>query len=181
MLIAAGMGWAGCARNHVATSLPVAASAQTTVPPTAVQPQEAATLVRDEQIRTDCIQGRRLICGRVLRVSTNGLVIDSGYTDLLRSPLSQSWIIPGTVPASRKPGLLEGKEPGSLAIGLVFLTDLPRRQKPKQYDYVVLMGYPAGHYVYTPVAGVEKGVRKFAAGLATAVRLNPQAEENIDP
>ncbi len=76
---------------------------------------------------------------------------------------------------------MEGNEPGSLAIGLVFLTDVPRRQKPKQYDYVVLMGYPAGHYVYKPVPGVEKTIRKFAAGVATAVRLNLQAEENIDP
>jgi hypothetical protein len=179
ILISAGLGWAGCASNHGAASPPVAASAQTTIAPMPVQPAEAATLVRAEQIRTDCIQGRRLICGRVLKVSTNGLVIDSGYADLLRPPLGQSWIIPGTVPASRKPDLLEGKESGSLAIGLVFLTDVPRRQKPKQYDYVVLMGYPAGHYVYTPVPGVEKTIRRFASGLATAVRLNLQAEENI--
>jgi hypothetical protein len=173
------MGWAGCASNYGAASPPVAAPAPSTFAPVPVQPAEAATLVRAEQIRTDCIQGRRLICGRVLKISTNGLVIDSGYADLLRPPLGQSWIIPGTVPASRKPDLLEGKEPGSLAIGLVFLTDVPRRQKPKQYDYVVLMGYPGGPYIYTPVPGVEKTIRRFASGLATAVRLNLQAEENI--
>jgi hypothetical protein len=47
----------------------------------------------------------------------------------------------------------------------------------KQFDYVILMAYPAGQYVYTPAPHVEKTIRKFSAGLDTAVRLKLQAEK----
>ena len=70
-----------------------------------------------EQVRTECIEGRRLICGKVLKISPDGLVVDSGYTDLVRPPLTQSWVIPGTVSASRNPAVLELKEPGAPCIG----------------------------------------------------------------
>ncbi len=137
---------------------------------------EAATAVRAEQIRTDCVKGRRLICGRVLKVVGDGLVVDSGYTDLLRPPLTESWVVPGTATASRKPAVLELNEPGTPCIGTVFLTDLPKRPKAKLYDYVILMGYPAGQYIYSPAPDVKKTIRKFAGGLDTAVRLTLQAE-----
>ena len=140
----------------------------------------AITAVRAEQIRTDCIQGRRLICGKVLQISPDGLVVDSGYTDLLRAPLVQSWVVPGNVSTSRNPTVLELNEPGTLGVGLVFLTDLPKRPKVKIYDYVVMMGYPAGQYVYSPAPNVEKPVRQFSCGLDTAVRLNLQAEQNLN-
>jgi hypothetical protein len=39
------------------------------------------------------------------------------------------------------------------------------------------MGYPAGQYVYSPVANVRKTIRKFSAGLDTAVKLILQTEE----
>jgi len=48
----------------------------------------------------------------------------------------------------------------------------------KVFDYVVIMGYPAGQYVYTPAPNVKKTIRKFSGGLDAAVRLNLQAEEN---
>ena len=134
------------------------------------------TLVRAEQIRTACVQGRRLICGRVLKVLPDGLVVESGYTDLLRPPLTQSWVVPSTAVASRDSAAVELNEPGTPCIGLVFLTDLPKRGKVNNYDYVVIMGYPAGKYSYTPAPGVEKMIRKFAAGLETAVRLTALAE-----
>lgn len=182
--LAAGVGLAGCAREEATTQPEINASAQTSSAPAApntVDPAEAAILVRAEQIRTDCIENRRVICGRVLKVATNGLVIDSGYTDLLRPPLEQSWVVPGSVSVSRNPNALELSEPGSPCVGLVFLTDLPRRQKAKKYDYVVIIGYPAGHYVYLPVPGVERTIRRFAAGLDTAVRLRLKAEEKNFP
>ena len=92
-----------------------------------------------QQIRADCIQNRRYICGKILQVLPEGLVIDSGYTDLLRVPSTGSWLVPGTVTASRATGLIEGQEPDSICVGLVFLTDIPksRRPKPKLYDYVI--------------------------------------------
>jgi hypothetical protein len=136
-----------------------------------------ATLVRAEELRTDCINGRRLICGRVLRVDPDGLVVDSGYKDLLREPLTRSWVVPGTAVASRDPTAMELNEPGTACIGLVFLTDLPKKPKVNYYDYVVITGYPAGDYVYSPVPNVEKTIRKFSAGLDTAVRLRLQSKD----
>lgn len=147
-----------------------------------VDPVAATPDVRAEQIRMDCIQGRRLICGRVLKVTPSGLVIDSGYTDLLRPPLGQSWVIPGAVTAKRDPHVLERNEPGAPAIGLVFLTDIPKRGgKPKNFDFVVLIGYPAEQYMYKPAPGVEKPIRRFAAGLASAVKLILMDEEKNSP
>src|SRR5579863_520397 len=53
------------------------------------------------QIRADCIQNRRMICGKILKVLPDGLVVDSGYTNLMRDPLDRSWLAPGTVVASQ--------------------------------------------------------------------------------
>src|SRR5882672_3641425 len=73
--------------------------------------QTASIVERAGQIRADCIQGRRLICGKILKVLPDGLVIESGYTNLMRAPLDRSWLVPGTVTASRAPDLIEGREP----------------------------------------------------------------------
>jgi hypothetical protein len=48
----------------------------------------------------------------------------------------------------------------------------------KIFDYVIIMAYPAGQYVYTPVPNVEKTIRKFSASLDAAIKLNLQAQEN---
>lgn len=163
----------GCVHENAVVRTEKVAPAQTTVP-ASLEPA-ATTAVRAEQIRKDCIQGRRLICGKVLKVFPDGLVVDSGYTDLLRPPLTESWVVPGTVAAQRNTTVLELNEPGTPCIGLAFLTDIPKRQTVKQFDYVILMGYPAGQYVYTPAPNVQKTIRKFAAGLETAVKLNLQS------
>jgi hypothetical protein len=138
-------------------------------------PASAAT--HSEQIRTDCINGRRLICGKVLKIVPDGLAVDSGYTDLLRQPLTRSWVVPRSVSASN-PVALELNEPGTPCIGLVFLTNIPQRPKVKIFDYVIIMSYPAGQYVYAPVPNVEKTIRKFSASLDAAIKLNLAAEAN---
>jgi uncharacterized repeat protein (TIGR03806 family) len=127
-----------------------------------------------EAVRSACVEGRRIICGKVLEVLPEGLVVDSGYTNLLRPPLTQSWVAPATVNASRNPNAIEGKEPGCVAFGLVFLTDLPRNPKPHAFDYVMLTAYPAGQHSYTSTAGIRRTVRRFAGGVETAVRLTFQ-------
>ena len=134
-------------------------------------------------IRADCIQNRRMICGRILQVLPEGLVVESGYTNLLQRPLGRSWLVPGTVLAARAPNLVESKEPASVCIGLVFLTDYPksRRAKPEPFDYVILPGYPAGQYTYTSVGALQRTVRRFSASLSEAVRLNSQARTNDAP
>lgn len=128
-----------------------------------------------ERLRTECVQGRRYVCGRVLQILPDGLVIDSGYTELLNPPLNQTWVSPGTVTLKRDPNVLELNAPDAVCIGPVFLTDIPKRPKVKQYDYVVIHGYPAGQITYAPVPGITKTVRRFSAGLETAVRLNLEA------
>jgi hypothetical protein len=132
---------------------------------------------RVEQMRLFSIEGRRLICGKIVKLLPGGLVIESGYTNLLRAPLNRSWLVPATVNASRAADLVETQEPGSVCEGLVFLTDLPksRRLKPKIYDYVVIEGYPAGKYTYTSVGSIQRTVRRFSAVLEKSVVLNLQS------
>ena len=138
-----------------------------------------AAFTHSEQIRAECIQGRRLICGKILKVLPDGFVIESGYTNLLRPWLTDSWLIPGTVVAARTPNLVESREPASVCVGTIFLTDLPKAggQKPKLFDYINLVAYPAGHVTYSSVGTVQKTVRRFTGTLGTAVRLNFLAEE----
>ncbi len=135
------------------------------------------------EIRADCIQKRRMVCGKILQVLPEGLVVESGYTNLLQRPLGRSWLVPGTVLASRAPNLVEGNEPGSICAGLVFLTDYPklRRTKLKPFDYVILTGYPAGQHTYTSVGTLQRTVRRFSANLSEAVRLNFYAVTNEAP
>ena len=150
-------------------------------PPGMIQTQtnQMSIVQRAQQMRAACIENRRSICGKILKVLPDGLVIESGYTNLLRSPLDRSWIVPGTVTASRAPNLIELNEPGAICVGLVFLADTPksRRVKVNQYDYVVIQAYPAGQYIYTSVGDVRRTVRRFSASLENAVGLNLQAED----
>jgi hypothetical protein len=136
-----------------------------------------------QRVRAACIQGRRSLCGKILRVLPEGLVIESGYTNLLREPIDKSWLVPGTVTAIRAPGLIESQEPGSVCVGLVFLADIPksRRAKPKPYDYVIIEGYPAGHYNYTSVGDIHRTVRRFSASLKAAVDYHLQLETDQTP
>ena len=115
-----------------------------------------------------------MICGRILRVLPEGLVVESGYTNLLRAPLTTSWLAPGTVEASLAPNFLESNEPDAVCAGQVFLTDLPRSRgaKPHPYDYVIIRGYPTGQFTYTSVGTVQRTVRRFSASLEQAVKLN---------
>jgi hypothetical protein len=130
-------------------------------------------------MRAECIQGRRIICGKILKVLPTGLVVDSGYTSLMRHPLDRSWLIPGTVEAAREANLVEKNEPDCVCVGLVFVTDLPklRRAKPKLYDYINLQAFPAGHFTYNSVGTIQRTVRRFSGSLPVAVRANLIAEK----
>jgi hypothetical protein len=170
------------------------ARAQTNVPPRTPAPplaspgfatnaqtnQDLSPLQLGEQVRADCLRGRRLICGRILRLVPEGLIVECGYTNLMRDPLDKSWLVPGSVQATRESNLVEGNEPDSLCAGVVLLTDLPRSRaaKPQQYDYVIIRGYPTGHHTYASVGDVKKTVRRFSASLAQAVKTNYAAAED---
>ena len=127
---------------------------------------------RSEQLRAQCIEGRRYIAGRVLQVVPEGLVVDSGYSALLSPPFNQSWVVTGTASVSRDANAVEEKKPNALCIGVVFLSNIPKRPAVKAWDYVLLHGYPAGEYMYSPVPGVQKNVRRFSASLERAVEIN---------
>src|SRR5207237_8268882 len=124
-----------------------------------------------EQIRTQCLERRRSICGKILRILPEGVLVEAGYTNLLREPLTKSWLVPATVTASPAPNLVEGKVPGVICVGTVFITALPRG-KPHRYDYVILCGYPTGEMTYTSVGTMKKTVRQFSANLDKAVAAN---------
>jgi hypothetical protein len=151
------------------TGTPAAIKVETNLPPSSAGQ-------RAEKIRAECLQGRRIICGKILKILPGGLVVDSGYTDLLRPPLNKSWLISGSVTASRPANLVEGHEPESICIGVIYLTAIPKSRgsgnKPRQYDYVSLLAYPAGEFTYTSVGTVHKTVRRFSADLLKAVNLN---------
>ena len=167
----------GCARVRVSPPVNAAAPAATAASPTTSNVPDPAMPARStEQIRATCIDGRRLVCGRVLKVLPDGLVIESGYSDLLRPPLTESWLIPGTVSAHQDAAAIELNQPGTMCRGLIFLTDIPRRPKPRDFDYVLIMAYPAGQYAYFPVPNLTKTIRRFSAGLETAVRLSLLAD-----
>ena len=131
---------------------------------------------RSEQMRATCIAGRRSICGKILRIFPNGILVESGYTNLVREPLTRSWLVPGTVSAARAEHLVESREPGALCVGIIFLSDLPR-VNPKQYDYVIICGYPTGEFSYTSVGTVHKTVRRFSANIDKAVQANLAATQ----
>jgi hypothetical protein len=154
------------------SSLPLAALAQTNNSTSTNQTNHAVVQAQHAaEIRAACIEGRRCICGKVIEIVPTGLIVDSGYTALMQPPFTGAWVIPGGALVKRDSKLIERSESASPCIGTVLLTDFPKRPAVKLYDYVLLQGYPAGDYLYTPVPGVEKLIRKFAGGLDTAVRL----------
>jgi hypothetical protein len=131
---------------------------------------------RSEAVRAACIEGRRYICGKVLQILPEGMVVDSGYAELLKPPLNRSWVVRGTVSVQRDPAAVEQKRPNAVCIGTVFLTGIPKKPAVQLYDYIAIQGYPAGEQSYSPVAGVQKTVRLFSASLERAVKLNLDAE-----
>jgi hypothetical protein len=143
--------------------------------------QSTSVAERYENVRMDCIQNRRIISGKIVKVLPDGLVVDSGYTDLARPPLDESWLIPGAATATRATGLVEASHPDAVCIGLVFVTDLPKSRganvKPKLYDYVNLEGFPFGQCTYTSVGDIQRTVRKFTTKLQSAAMWNFEQRE----
>jgi hypothetical protein len=149
--------------------------AQTNLPPTqnSTATENAAVLQHVEELRARCIQERRIICGKIVKILPDGIIVDSGYTNLMRAPLNQSWLIPGSVLAERATNYVESAAPDSVCLGQVYLVDLPkppRGMKPKLFDYVVLDAFPMGKYTYTSVGTVQHTVRQFTTKVTTAVR-----------
>ena len=157
--------------NDLPAAIPLSASTNPPSKGPQSQSNQIASLSANiGAIRADCIQHRRVICGKILQILPDGLVVDSGYTNLMRPPLNLSWVVPGTVVSSRATNLVEGNQSESLCLGQVFLTDLPKKPVPKLYDYVNLVGYPSGQRTYTSVGDVQHTVRKFSAKLTKSVQ-----------
>jgi len=132
--------------------------------------------LRAEQVRTRCIEGRRYVAGRVLQILPEGLIVDSGYSQLLSPPLNRSWLVNGTVSVKRDASAVEENKPDAVCVGVVLLSNYPKRPAVKAYDYVVMHAYPAGDFAYQPVDNVHKTIRRFSASLARAVEFSMQRE-----
>jgi hypothetical protein len=131
-----------------------------------------------EQARTDCINKRRSVCGRIIKILPDGIVVHSGYASLLREPSLRSWLVPATINATLADHLIEGDTPGALCVGLVFLTDLPKAHgRPEVNDYVILEGYPCGKFTYNSVGDVKHVIRRFSNSLDQAVKINLTASK----
>lgn len=167
----------------------VSASAQTNSVAPGNRPETSATAtneglsaaLRFQKIRMDCIKARRIICGKIIRVLPDGLVVESGYTNLMRAPLNKSWYIPGTVAATRPADLVESDQPDAVCVGVVFLADLPKSRgkpkKPKLYDYVNLEAFPMGMQTYASVGTIQHTVRRFTTKISTATLWNFRQSE----
>ena len=143
--------------------------------------ENMAVMQHAEELRAVAIQNRRIICGKILKMLPDGIVVDSGYTNLMRAPLNQSWLIPGTVEAGRAVNFVEESKPDSICLGQVFLTDLPKPPRGKKahvFDYVIIEGFPMGEYTYASVGDVKHTVRKFSTKVANAVRWMYEQEED---
>ena len=72
-------------------------SAQTNAPVTCPAPptNRLSMLKLSEQLCGQYIAGRHLICGMILRNSPDGILVESGYTNLVRVPLTRSWLVLG--------------------------------------------------------------------------------------
>ena len=135
---------------------------------------------RVEQIRAECIQSRRRICGKILKITAEGLVIDSGYTNLMRTPLNRSWLIPGTAKVDRATNLIEANQPGAVCLGPIYLTEIPKKPgaKPQLYDYVNLEAFPAGQYTWTSVGDVQRTLRRFSTKIEKAIEWRLDETDN---
>lgn len=141
--------------------------------------ENMAVMQRVHALRAECIAQRRMICGKILKVLPEGIVVDSGYTNLMRPALNHSWLISGTTVAERATNLVESAEPDSVCMGQVFLTELPKvpaGRELKRFDFVVLEGFPMGTCTYASVGTVQHTVRKFSTKLTSAVRWKYGAE-----
>jgi hypothetical protein len=180
LLLLAAPAWAQT--NNAASTRP---AIETPIsPPAILQSQTNQSLSISQQVedcRMDCIQHRRTICGKILKVLPDGLVVDSGYTNLVRPALNRSWLVPGSVKARPAAHLVEGDQPGCVCIGLVFLTDLPKKPVAKVYDYVDITGYAAGSYTYNSVGDLRRTIRKFSTQLAKAVQWKMLESEKLNP
>ena len=144
--------------------------------------ESAAFAHEVEEARAACIQNRRRICGKIVKVLPEGLVVDSGYTNLMREPLTHSWLVTGTAEATRPANLVEESQPGSVCVGLVFLKDIPKGPgaKPQVYDYVNIEAFPVGPQTYASVGELKRTVRGFSFKLAKSVewKLGQSKKEN---
>jgi hypothetical protein len=146
--------------------------------------ENLAVLQHVEELRAQCIQNRRMICGKIIKIMPEGIVVDSGYTNLMRAPLNQSWLIPASVAAERATNVVEATAPDAICFGKVFVIDVPkppRGTQPKLFDYVVLEGFPMGHYTYASVGTVQHTVRQFSTKVTTAVRWRYGQEVDEKP
>lgn len=146
-----------------------AASAAPAVAQTNDTAQTVAEAKHEVEVRDACIGSRRRICGRIIKVLPDGLIVDSGYTNAALN--GKSWLIPGAVSAEKAANAIEERKAGCVCIGVVCLTDIPKLAgaAPRPSDFVNIEAYPLGDCAYVSVGEVRHTVRRFSAKLLTSV------------
>src|SRR5690242_19781729 len=99
------------AETNLVTSVRQPAEKQRTEASRMIQQEQNAPAQRAEQMRMSCIEGRRYICGRVTQIQPDGMVVDSGYPELMKPPFNQSWVVRANVSLKKNPSVVEEKKP----------------------------------------------------------------------
>src|SRR5258705_451968 len=103
--------------SAVSLALVAVAQTNTNVASSTIQTNQTnATAVADPvqraaEIRAACIEGRRCVCGKVIKIVPEGLIVESGYTALMEPPFTGAWVIPSGALVNRDPKLIERSEP----------------------------------------------------------------------
>jgi hypothetical protein len=127
-----------------------------------------------EILRNRVFQTCRIIWGRVVQKLPGGLLVDSGEDPLPGVVTGEPEFEPnGDMGTTGRTEADEVNEPGAKCTGLVFLTDDPQSATAVVGDYVQVLAYRNGNYVYRPASGGPKSVRKFTADFDKAVAALP--------
>jgi hypothetical protein len=127
-----------------------------------------------EVLRNRVFQTCRIVWGRVVQKLPGGLLVDSGEEPVPEALKSEpEFEAHGNMTTTHKTEGDEAKEPGAQCKGLVFLADYPDYGPAVVGDYVQILVYRMGDYIYRPAFGGQKTVRKFTADLDKAIAALP--------
>jgi hypothetical protein len=110
-------------------------------------------------------KGSRTIDGRVIQKIPAGLLVDSGREQLDEEGRTASGVSPdgsGSVWWSGPEHIREADSPGAYCLALCLLTDYPKYDQTTDGDYIHILAYPTGQYIYTTVQNSSKTVRRFS-------------------
>jgi hypothetical protein len=103
-----------------------------------------------EKLKGDLIKESRTISGKVIQKIPEGLLVDNAWSSYVTETI-------------REPS------PATEYTSLCLLIDYPEYDQTVDGDYIHILAYPAGQYVYTTVNNSQKTVRKFTVDFQKAI------------